>query len=121
MSVMQALQGEWRIESLEMNGAALPAAMFAQARVIVNGDQFTSKGMGAEYVGKFSADDSVAPARFSLAFEGGPETGNANHGVFELAGDRWRMCLNMTGGPAPQAFATTPGDGCALQILTRVA
>ena len=118
MSLAQ-LQGTWRVVSLEVDGAPIPSAAFSQARIVVDGDSFVSRGMGADYAGEVRVDDAPAPAKFTLTFKTGPEAGNTNHGIYEVNGDRWRMCLQMTGAAAPQAFATTPGSGCALQTLER--
>lgn len=118
MSV-QALQGLWRVESLEVDGAAMPASVFATARISVEGDMFNSSGMGAEYKGRMSIDADASPARFSILFTTGPEAGRVNHGIYEIDADRWRFCLCMTGGQAPDAFATSPGQGRALQTLVR--
>jgi uncharacterized protein (TIGR03067 family) len=120
MSLAQ-LQGTWRVVSLEIDGAPIPSAAFHQARVEVAGSRFVSHGMGAEYSGEVSVDDAASPARFTLMFLTGPEAGRANHGIYEIDADRWRLCLQMSGGAAPQAFATAPGSGCALQTLERTA
>ncbi|MFL5296465.1 MAG: TIGR03067 domain-containing protein [Phenylobacterium sp.] len=118
---LERLQGEWRVIGLEIDGGAIPPAMVAAARIRLNGDRFVSSGMGADYEGVLSLDPAAEPKRFTLTFQAGPEAGRANHGLYELEGDRWRFCLDMTGGPAPDGFATTPGSGRALQTLERVA
>lgn len=119
MSDLSALQGKWQVTSLEIDGATLPASIFARAEIHVSGDDFISSGMGADYRGKVSVDANAAPSAFTLTFANGPEAGNANHGVFEVAGDVWRFCIDMKGGPAPADFTTAPGSGRALQTLIR--
>ena len=37
------------------------------------------------------------PQRFDLVFTEGPEAGNRNRGIYELNGDTWKICLNMSG------------------------
>lgn len=120
MSVAQ-LQGKWRVVSLELDGARIPAAAFAQATIEVAGDHFISRGMGADYFGEVSVDDAASPAKFTLTFKGGPEAGRANYGIYEVDGHRWRFCLSMSGQAAPAAFATSPGSGSALQTLEKMA
>lgn len=115
-------QGRWRIETLEVGGMTMPAGMLAAAEVRVDGDQFLSLGMGAEYRGTMSVEANTAagePTLIAIAFAAGPETGNINRALVDIAGDRWRMCLDMKGGPAPAAFATSAADGYALQALRR--
>ena len=114
------LQGTWKITTLEMNGAPMPQAMLANAKIVVDGDRFTSLGMGAEYSGRMTVDESANPKIFAVKFDGdGPESGRTNSAIYELDGDNWRLCVNVSGGPAPSAFATKPGDACALETLVR--
>lgn len=117
---LAALQGEWRIESLQVDGASLPPTAFAAARVTLEGDRFVSIGMGAVYEGRASVGDGPGPFAFTIAFEAGPELGVRNHGIAALDDEHgWRLCLNMRGGPAPTGFSTSPGDGCAFETLRR--
>ncbi len=120
MDDVSKLQGTWKITTLEMNGAPMPQAMLANAKIVVDGDRFTSLGMGAEYAGRMSVDASATPKRFSVKFDGdGPESGRTNNAIYELNGDDWRICVEVGGGPAPTAFATQPGDKRALETLVR--
>ena len=77
--------------------------------------------MGSVYTGKLTLAERSGAKTFSLAFAQGPEAGIVNHALYELSGNRWRLCLDMKGGPAPQAFATSAANGYALETLTRIA
>ena len=117
---LSRLQGTWQITSLEMNGAPMPAAMLANAKIVVAGDHFTSLGMGAEYTGKITIDTAATPKIFAVKFDGGgPESGRTNSAIYELDGDKWRLCIHVGGGPAPTDFTTKPGDGRAYETLVR--
>jgi uncharacterized protein (TIGR03067 family) len=117
---LAALQGRWKVTSLEVGGSKMPASMFPNAGVSVTGDVFESTGMGAVYRGRMKLAESGGRKTFSLAFEDGPEKGNVNHALYELDGDRWMLCLDMKGGPAPQAFSTSAANGYALETLKRL-
>jgi uncharacterized protein (TIGR03067 family) len=116
---LDRLQGSWRVTSLIVDGAALSAGMIGEARVVIKGDQFQSLGMGSTYVGLMRIDVSRRPKSFSIKFTKGPEKGNVNHGIYELRGDRWKLCIATKGGPAPPSFESTPGTGFAIEILQR--
>ena len=120
MSDLSALQGQWKVTSLEVAGSQMPAAMFPNAMVSVSGDVFESSGMGAVYRGKIALAQSGIRRTFSLTFEEGPEKGNVNHALYELDGDTWMICLDMKGGPAPSGLASTAANGYALETLTRI-
>lgn len=116
---LERLQGSWRVASLIVDGAALSAGMIGEARVVVKGEQFESLGMGAVFVGRMRLDVSRRPKSFSIQFTRGPEKGNVNHGIYELKGDRWKICLATKGGPAPHDFVSEPGSGFAIEMLER--
>ena len=113
------LEGTWHVVALEVDGRAIPAGMLGSARIVVKGDTFQSRGMGAVYEGKLKLDESASPKTFDLTFTAGPEKGNMNWGIYELTGDDWKLCLATRGGERPTRFATEPGTGHALQTLKR--
>jgi uncharacterized protein (TIGR03067 family) len=117
---LQALQGRWKVSELEVAGNVMPASMFPNAVVSVSGDVFESTGMGAVYKGRLKLQDEGTRTIFSLTFEDGPEKGNVNHALYELAGDTWKICLDTKGGPPPIGFVSTPSNGYALEILKRM-
>ena len=86
---------------------------------MIQGSQFTSLNMGAEYSGKMVVDPSASPRTFDLLFETGPESGKRSLGIYELDGDTWKICLGLTGKNRPTKFASAPGTGHALEILKR--
>jgi uncharacterized protein (TIGR03067 family) len=113
------LQGSWSITSLSMDGQELPAAMFAKASIVVKGNRFTSLGMGTQYEGTLELDSSTNPRQLNMNFDAGPEKGNVNLCIYEVAGDIWRLCIATRGTVRPSAFISTPGSGIALEVLRR--
>ena len=113
------LQGAWNIIFLEVDGMTPAPNVYAGSSIVVEGDRFTTRAMGATYSGTIEMNAEVVPNQFRMTFTEGPEKGNTNNGIYELEGDRWRFCLNLKGGPAPTEFATSPGSGRALETLNR--
>lgn len=118
-SDLDLLQGSWRITALEVEGRKMPAAMFAEGRLVIRGSRFLGAGMGAEYQGTLEIDPSGSPRRLNMKFDAGPETGNTNLGIYEVAGDTFRICLATHGNVRPAAFDSSAGSGFALETLTR--
>ena len=116
MNDIEKLQGTWNIVSLEMDGQKYPPG---GSHIVIQGGQFTSLNMGAEYSGKMVVDPSASPKTFDLSFETGPESGNRSLGIYELDGDTWKICLGLTGKKRPAKFVSAPGTGHALEILKR--
>ncbi len=116
---LDLLQGSWSVASLEVDGQSMSHDMLADGRVEVKGDRFRSLKMGAVYEGVVTVDADAEPKTFDIAFTQGPEKGNTNLGIFEVDGDRWKLCLATRGDARPKKFATRPNTGHALQILQR--
>jgi len=88
--------------------------------VEMEGERFSTRARGAVYGGILEVDSTAEPKHVRMKFTEGPEKGNTNNGIYELEGDRWKICLAITGGPAPAEFATSAGSGRALETLDRV-
>jgi uncharacterized protein (TIGR03067 family) len=115
----KTLQGTWNIDSLEVEGMKMNRDTFSGAQIIIDGDLFATRGMGAAYKGTFVANDASVPKSFDILFNEGPHSGSSSLGIYELDGDRWKLCLGFAGMSRPGDFVTSPGSGHALETLTR--
>jgi uncharacterized protein (TIGR03067 family) len=116
---IDALQGAWKVDSLKVEGQAMPDEMLAEAQIVVAGDRFTSTGMGAVYEGTLHLHAGATPRHIDMKFDAGPEKGNTNLGIYEIKGDRWKLCLATGGTVRPEKFAAPAGSGFALETLSR--
>jgi uncharacterized protein (TIGR03067 family) len=116
---LDLLQGSWSVTTLELDGQKMPAAMLADARIVVQGDRFTSTGMGGVYEGTLELDESTTPRQLNMTFDAGPEKGNTNLGIYKLDGDIWKLCLATRGTARPSRFASNARSGFAFETLTR--
>jgi uncharacterized protein (TIGR03067 family) len=119
MSDLDKLQGAWFITALELDGSAMPVP--PDARIVIEGSRFQSLGMGAVYEGTVEVNARKKPKAIDMMFTAGPEKGNRSLGIYELDGDRWRLCLAVTAGSRPKTFEAAPGSGFALETLERAA
>ena len=114
------LQGTWNITALEVDGQKMPSgdadrrltslstATVSPARVWVRCIRARSNWILPQ-----------EPRQLNMRFDAGPEKGNTNPGIYELAGDTWKICLATRGDVRPSNFVTTAGSGFALETLTR--
>ncbi len=116
---LDKLQGTWNVTSLETDGQKMPATAFNGARIVIEGNNFASLGMGATYEGAVKFDPASKPKAFDLLFAAGHAKGHRNLGIYKLAGDAWTICLATRGNKRPGKFATAPGTGFALETLER--
>jgi uncharacterized protein (TIGR03067 family) len=118
---IELLQGTWSVKSLEIDEREMPTSMLANASILVEGNRFISLGMGAEYEGTLELGPSTTPAELNMKFDGGPEKGNVNRGIYELDGDTWKICIATTGSVRPTVFSSRPaGSGFVVELLARV-
>lgn len=114
---LRALEGTWSFERLEVDGR--PSEVPEQARLLIDGDRFRMPSPEGGYDGVFTIDVEAEPHLIDIDFVEGPEAGTVNRGIFRLEGDRFELCLDMTGRARPGRFATAPGTGHALETLRR--
>jgi uncharacterized protein (TIGR03067 family) len=116
---LDLLQGAWGIASLEVDGQTMPVNVLSEARIVIEGNRFTSTGMGAMYAGTLKLDVRTTPKRIDMTFDVGPEAGSVNRGIYELKAGAWKLCVATRGDARPSGFATRPGSGFALEMLKR--
>ena len=61
---LELLQGTWSITSLEVEGQPMPEPMLSGAQITINGERFTSSGMGEVYKGTLMINPSADPPQF---------------------------------------------------------
>jgi uncharacterized protein (TIGR03067 family) len=105
--------------SMEMDGARMPSSMVAGARIVIDGEMFTSLGMGAVYKGTIAIDTTRSPRTLDMTFTEGPERGSTSLAIYEVDGNSWKLCLGLTGKERPRGFLTAPGSGHVLETLER--
>src|SRR6185503_10279786 len=93
---LRALEGEWRIAKLEVDGNAVPPAMLAHSRILIDGDRFRTESPEGTYEGVFTIDTEASPPHFDIHFVAGPEAGNWSRGIYRIdAPDRLVLCLGL--------------------------
>lgn len=117
---LRSMEGTWAFQSLEVDGQSMPAAMLGASHLLIDGDRFRMESPDATYEGIFTIDVEPMPQRIDIDFHAGQEAGNRCEGLFEIEGDRFRICLGLAGAARPTGFGTSPGSGHALEELVRV-
>jgi len=117
---LRALEGEWAIERLEIDGNVAPPAMSGGAKLLIDGDRFRMDSVEADYEGIFNIDVEQTPPHIDIEFVEGPEAGEWSYGIYTLDADTLTLCLGLVRSPRPAAFVTSVGSGHALERLRRV-
>ena len=113
------LEGVWTVASVRADGIPMSPDWFANARLHVRGDHFTSRGMGTPYEGTLVLDPGTKPKSVDMVITGGHAAGTKHRGIYTISGDRLTMCLGPAGGERPRAFGSVAGSAVVLQVLHR--
>ena len=115
----QKIQGMWVAVSAEMDGKPAPAEAIKDLSILVTADKMAFNPKGEDRQSLYKLDPTTTPKGIELTPQDGPAKGKTVHGLYELDGDRLKLCLLNGPGEEPKAFATTPGSNLRLLILKR--
>jgi uncharacterized protein (TIGR03067 family) len=123
---LQRLQGDWVLESLEINGKAVVIDSLKidgtplAPRLTVKGERYTLYLADKPFAMVCRLDPGHTPRKITLTVFEGADKGKAFRGIYKLEGDRFTICraLDSTH-PRPTAFATTPDSGLIKGVWKR--
>jgi uncharacterized protein (TIGR03067 family) len=114
-------EGTWRMESVTVDGKPSPIEAFAEFRMTLKGEKFTTVTAEGKTDGTYKVDPSKSPKTIDITFIGGQLDGQTMLGVYKLDGDTYTVCLHAGGGKErPKELASKPGSGLVLEVLKRV-
>jgi uncharacterized protein (TIGR03067 family) len=113
------LQGTWSVVALETEGTQSDAKLLKGAKIVVQGNTFTTMGMGPTFQGTINLDAASSPKKLDLEFTDGPPKGTKALAIYDLDGDTWKICLTLTATDRPKEFAARAGSGLVLETLKR--
>ena len=115
---MDRFQGTWRMVSLEAGQNKLTEDALKDFRLKIEGDKFTATEGTSENHGTFKVDPTKKPKTIDITMIQG-EKRQTLLGIYELEGDTYKLCGDMSGKSRPTEFAIKPGSGYILEVLKR--
>jgi len=114
-------EGDWKMLSGVMNGAAMDAATVAWVKRVTRGNQ-TSVIAGPQTMMKveFTFDPATSPASIDYLNLHGPTKGKRQAGIYRFEGDVLTVCTGAPGAARPAEFESAPGDGRSLTVWKRI-
>ena len=114
---LDQMQGDWAVVSMTYEGEDLPADDAQAIFRTIKGHEFTTFLYDKPLEkGTFTIDARPTPKTIDEQPGGG---GKLKHGIYELAGDRLKICLHAAGGARPKEFKSAPGSGTVLIVLEK--
>lgn len=122
-SVLKKLEGKWKMEKIEVNGAERDASRMG---AVIDGSEITLTHEGKkENTGKLTLDPSKDPAEVDWKWTSGNSSGNTSMGIYQLKDDTLTICMNQARGKGsdkrPKKFTTKPdvGNGSILYVFKK--
>jgi uncharacterized protein (TIGR03067 family) len=118
--VLEKLQGEWKMESMEVRGKAAPDKLRERYRLTIEKDQWVLKlGDPATSGSTIKIDASKKPMTIDLSGKGkGKGLGGSFRGIIKLEGDVLTFCRVPASQPYPTKFESS--DTTTLIVWKRV-
>ena len=113
------IEGVWLVESAEMGGQAMPAEFVKTTTLTISGDQYVVMVGNAPDRGTVRRDDTKSPKTMDIVGFEGPNKGKTFLAIYELVGDKLRVCYDLSGESRPTEFATKPGTKLFLATYGR--
>jgi uncharacterized protein (TIGR03067 family) len=115
---IEKLEGTWSIVAAERQGR--PEKDDLKVKVTFTGNRFTARRQGQVLLeGSIRLDPSAKPKRIDTRMSSGPNKGRTRLGIYELNGDRLRICYAEFGKDRPAVFSTREGTGFLLFVYQR--
>jgi hypothetical protein len=71
-------QGDGKLWRFRSTDVTFRRTVFVDAKIIIDGDNYATAGMGASYSGKILLDPTSHPKKFDVNFSDGPHAGKAS-------------------------------------------
>lgn len=116
--------GTWRLAQAEMAGKAVPAEALRGVTIKVEGTSYqltSDREPTAEPLerGTFSLQPEAQPKAMTLKVTGGQNAGKTALAIYEFAGDKLRVCYDLSGMKRPTEFKSAAGTAHYLVTYER--
>jgi erythromycin esterase len=119
---IERMQGTWRMVALNQEGEVQPlSGPLAQLQVVILGEQRTVQAGENVYAqARYRINPAADPPTIDVLVTRGSASGMTMLGIYQLNGNRLRVCLASHGRPRPRDFSPKAGSGHVLQELQRM-
>jgi uncharacterized protein (TIGR03067 family) len=119
---LEKLRGTWNLVSAERDGKKLPEDEVKKTKITFKSDTFVfpdASGIGTSQKGIIKVDPSKSPKWMDSKATNAAAKGELSLGIYEIAGDDYKVCFAPPGKDRPKEFSSKPGSGHILQVWKR--
>ncbi len=114
-SDIDLMQGEWTPAEIQANGEALDRSDFEGISIRISGQSYTMTTKDGGDHGTFEVNTSQSPAWMDVT----NKDGRVIRAIYEISGDKWRVCYSLSDSGRPDAFATSQDSGRVYAVYQR--
>ena len=118
------IQGSWKVVGLQLEGQEILGDTVKELRLAIKGEMIQPEGDFPENdrYGKFTfkLDPTTKPRIFDATIAAGNDKGTVLEGIYQLEGDKLKLCVRLIGKDRPSDFASKVGSGVVLVTLERI-
>ena len=114
------LDGTWQVTAVTKNGVEAGKDEVEAAKLVLSGETFAMHQGANTMKGTFRVDPTQSPATIDLVLSEGGDAGEMHVGIYELHGDKLRICMTHKDKERPTKFESADGSGAVLVSLKRV-
>lgn len=116
---LEKLEGNWKMQSVEVDGVKLPADQVREMRLAFKDGKFTSYMGAQKQIGTIAVDPTKKPKTMDIVPSDGPDKGKTRATIYLLQGNTLKICGSELDKQRPADFETTDKTGVILMILRR--
>jgi uncharacterized protein (TIGR03067 family) len=116
----KALQGSWAPVKAELGGQSLPADVLKKITLTLTNQNYevTITGEQSDF-GTWSIDTSTKPKGMTIVGTKGPNAGKTFPCIYDIKGNTFRICYDLSGAKRPTDFKTASGTKLYLVTYNR--
>jgi uncharacterized protein (TIGR03067 family) len=114
---LDKLQGDWVMESSQRDGKKMPAEELGKIKRTIAGDKMTITRDGDVIAkGTIKVDAAKKPKAIDVTFSNQAGEEQTIRGIYEVDGDRQKVCYAPPGMDRPKEFSAEAGSGHTMSV-----
>jgi uncharacterized protein (TIGR03067 family) len=115
------IQGKWKITAQVEEGKPSPPARYEKMCLRFTADKMIAVERDEKHEATYKLGPRRTPPAIEITPDDGPSKGEQARGIYQLDGDRLKICLTLEAGKEPPTDFSAPADsGRVLLTLERI-
>ena len=89
------LEGTWTLVAMEVDGKPVPEAKLVSASLTISSNKYSLTSRNKLHEVEIKLDASKSPKEIDMTFLDGPNKDRVGKGIYELDGDKLKICRSL--------------------------